>query len=186
MRHRLPETSRRCAPSSRGTCPSCTRRAGRQLEPLLYACYSRMDGTRTDWSTLEVARLLLAHGADPNAGFSVGRELCVHRADRCVGEGEDNMNQLPHPHCSGAGHAAARRRADPNDAQTLYNRHFKESDDHLKLLLSYGLGQGSGGPWYTRMPEQSADAVTAATEEWPCGREPPSEVSGSWSSTASM
>src|SRR5262245_59981782 len=37
-------------------------------EPLLYACYSRMaeSGGR---STLEVARLLVERGADPNAGF---------------------------------------------------------------------------------------------------------------------
>src|SRR5262249_30894110 len=32
-------------------------------EPLLYACYSRVR------PTLDVARLLVEHGADPNAGF---------------------------------------------------------------------------------------------------------------------
>ena len=79
-------------------------------EPLLYACYSRMDGARTDWSTLEVARLLLAHGADPNAGFLWGANYVFTALTGAFGEGEDNMNQLPHPHCLRAGDAAARRR----------------------------------------------------------------------------
>jgi hypothetical protein len=38
-------------------------------EPLLYLAYSRLDSTAVGHSTLEVARLLLASGADPNAGY---------------------------------------------------------------------------------------------------------------------
>jgi hypothetical protein len=38
-------------------------------EPLLYACYSRVPPEDGGRSTLEVARLLLSRGADPNAGF---------------------------------------------------------------------------------------------------------------------
>ena len=39
-------------------------------EPLLYACYSRLGGSaQRSTSTLDVARLLLERGADPNAGF---------------------------------------------------------------------------------------------------------------------
>lgn len=34
--------------------------------------------------------------------------------------------------------------ADPNDNQRLYNRMQYSDDEHLKLLLEYGLGQGSG------------------------------------------
>src|SRR5262245_27832075 len=37
--------------------------------PLLYACYSRLDDALPGRSTLEVARVLLERGADPNAGF---------------------------------------------------------------------------------------------------------------------
>jgi len=36
--------------------------------PLLYACYARLD--LSGHSTLEVARVLLSAGADPNAGAS--------------------------------------------------------------------------------------------------------------------
>lgn len=35
---------------------------------LLYSCYSRLEGI-TGYSTVDVARLLLSRGADPNAGF---------------------------------------------------------------------------------------------------------------------
>jgi hypothetical protein len=41
-------------------------------EPLLYLAYSRIDSTEPGHSTLEVARLLLEHGADPNATTSRG------------------------------------------------------------------------------------------------------------------
>src|SRR5215469_10479928 len=46
-----------------------TRRGGPyNWEPLLYAGYSRLNSNAAQHSTLEVARLLLAHGADPNGG----------------------------------------------------------------------------------------------------------------------
>ena len=38
-------------------------------EPLLYATYSRLNSDAPGHSTLEVARLLLSHGAEPNAGY---------------------------------------------------------------------------------------------------------------------
>nr|BFE81955.1 hypothetical protein GCM10020093_045560 [Planobispora longispora] len=43
--------------------------------------------------------------------------------------------------------------ADPNDAQTLYNRMFEPDDSHLELLFAYGLGTGEGGPWKRRIEE---------------------------------
>jgi hypothetical protein len=75
------------------------------------------------------------------------------------------MNQLPHPHCLALATLLLDAGADPNDAQALYNRHFKANDDHLTLLLSYGLGQGPGGPWYKRMPDQSTTPSQLLTEE---------------------
>ena len=41
--------------------------------------------------------------------------------------------------------------ADPNDAQALYNRMFEPGNDHLELLLEFGLGAGDGGPWRARL-----------------------------------
>ena len=87
------------------------------------------------------------------------------------GEGEDSVNQL----AASAADALARllldAGADPNDAQTLYNRHFREDDDHLTLLFSYGLGKtragrGSRG-WAS--PRQSP-ARLLAEELWSAAR----------------
>ena len=50
--------------------------------------------------------------------------------------------------------------ADPNDGQTLYNRMFEDSNDHLRLLFDYGLGRGDGGPWRRRL----GDAQQSPTE----------------------
>ncbi|MFT4218593.1 MAG: hypothetical protein QM619_15600 [Micropruina sp.] len=41
--------------------------------------------------------------------------------------------------------------ADPNDAQTLYNRMFHRDDRHLRILLARGLGHGDGGVWQRRL-----------------------------------
>ena len=41
--------------------------------------------------------------------------------------------------------------ADPNDGQALYNRMFEPGNDHLELLLEFGLGTGDGGPWKRRL-----------------------------------
>src|SRR5262249_57398663 len=37
------------------------------------------------------------------------------------------------------------------DAQTLYNRQFRDDDSHLALLLARGLGRGDGGRWRARL-----------------------------------
>ena len=67
------------------------------------------------------------------------------------GEGEDGVNQPPHQHSQALARLLLEAGADPNDSQTLYNRHFKPNDDHLKLLLAYGLGRRAGGPWHARL-----------------------------------
>src|SRR5262249_52956625 len=46
-----------------------TRGGPHKWEPLLYAAYSRLNSDAPEHSTLEVARLLLRNGADPNSGF---------------------------------------------------------------------------------------------------------------------
>ncbi len=134
-------------------------------EPLLYACYSRIDGTAPNRSTLEVARLLLAHGADPNAGFLWGGTYVFTALTGAFGEGEDGINQPPHPHRDALARLLLDAGADPNDGQTLYNRHFREDDDHLKLLLSYGLGHDKGGPWSKRLGDRAQSPARLLVEE---------------------
>ena len=135
-------------------------------EPLLYACYSRLPDPRPDRSTLEVARLLLARGADPNAGFLWGGTYPFTALTGAFGRGEDNMNELPHPRCIELATLVLDAGADPYDSQTLYNRHFEENDDHLKLLFSYGLVRKTPrGPWPTRMGDRMLSPSAALVEQ---------------------
>jgi ankyrin repeat protein len=122
-------------------------------EPLLYACYSRVpeEGGR---STLDVARLLLSRGADPNAGFLFDGSYAFTALTGAFGRGEDWPNQPPHPECEAIAKLLLEAGADPNDAQTLYNRHFRSNDDYLAILFAYGLGQEKGGPWIRRLNDQ--------------------------------
>ena len=133
--------------------PSLINKKGGSLhwEPLLYACYSRMAGLDPGKSTLGVARLLLAHGADPNAGFLWNGSYAFTALTGAFGEGEDSINEPPHPECDALARLLLDAGADPNDSQALYNKHFKKDDAHLLLLLSYGLGRHKGGPWLNRV-----------------------------------
>jgi len=126
-------------------------------EPLLYACYSRLDPANADHSTLEVARLLLSRGADPNAGFLHSGSYAFTALTGAFGRGEDWSNQPPHPEWDRLATLLLEAGADPNDAQTLYNRHFEQNDDHLKQLFAYGLGQDKGGPWLKRLNDPSVN-----------------------------
>jgi ankyrin repeat protein len=133
-------------------------------EPLLYACYSRAV------STLEVARLLLERGADPNAGYLWHGNVPPFTAlTGAFGEGEDTVNQPPHPDRDALARLLLDAGADPNDGQTLYNRHFNPNDDHLKLLFSYGLGQDKGGPWLS-LERMLSPAAMLAEELWCAAR----------------
>ena len=125
-------------------------------EPLLYACYSRLDAVDGGHSTVEVARLLLSRGADPNAGFLWSGSYAFTALTGAFGRGEDWPNQPPHPECETLARLLLDAGADPNDSQVLYNRHFKDNDDHLTLLFEYGLGQEKNGPWLKRLTGENA------------------------------
>jgi hypothetical protein len=137
-------------------------------EPLLYACYSRIPGGG-ERSTLEVARILLANGADPNAGFLWQGNVPPFTAlTGAFGEGEGGATQPPHPRREELARLLLEAGADPNDGQTLYNRHFRRDDDHLRLLFEFGLGEDRGGPWYRRFPGRLASPARLLSEELWC------------------
>jgi len=91
-------------------------------EPLLYLTYSRLGPTGPGRDSLETARVLLEHGADPNAGYLwEGLSPPFTALTGAFGRGEGD----PPPHADEL--ALARllleAGADANDEQTLYNRH---------------------------------------------------------------
>jgi ankyrin repeat protein len=68
----------------------------RDWEPLLYACYSRITLPQSD--ALGVVRLLLDHGADPNAHYLWGGQYRFTALTGVFGEGEGGPISLPeHP-----------------------------------------------------------------------------------------
>jgi hypothetical protein len=116
-------------------------------EPLLYVAYGRASAGEP----LEVARLLLAAGADPDAGFLWEGLLPFTALTGAFGGGEDAVNQPPHPDARALAELLLAAGADPNDGQVLYNCHFGAEDDYLELLFAHGLGTGDGGPWHARL-----------------------------------
>ncbi|MCU1486794.1 MAG: Ankyrin [Actinomycetia bacterium] len=114
-------------------------------EPLLYACYARIPGR----STLDAIRALLDAGADPDAGSLWDGFYPFTALTGVFGGGEGN--QLEHPDDLAAARLLLEAGANPNDTQTIYNRMFAPSNDHLELLYEFGLGTGDESPWTRRM-----------------------------------
>ena len=147
--------------------PGMVNRKGGTLgwEPLLYACYSRMTMPNEHHSTLAVAQLLLSSGADANAGFLLSGSYAFTALTGAFGRGEDWDNQPPHPDSMPLARLLLDAGADPNDAQSLYNRHFQPDDEHLRLLLAYGLGKASSGPWLARLNDRRVTPAQLLIEE---------------------
>ncbi|GIH25320.1 hypothetical protein Aph01nite_36300 [Acrocarpospora phusangensis] len=120
-------------------------------EPLLYLAYARLD---PPGRSVAAARLLLRHGADPDAGFLWdGLTSPFTALTGAFGGGEGD--QPPHPQGLALARLLLEAGADPNDSQTLYNLglggSFSDDTAHLELLLEFGLGRGQGGPWHARL-----------------------------------
>lgn len=126
--------------------------------PLFYLVYTRVDAAVPAAPVLGIARLLLAAGADPDEGYLWhGLPTPFTLLTGVFGHGELGPgNQPPHPHAAALGRLLLEAGADPNDGQTLYNRQFEPDDDHLELLLEFGLGHGDGGPWQARLRDELA------------------------------
>ncbi len=147
-----------------GADPMSARREGGPFrwEPLMYLAYARHDPGITEARVVESARLLLDHGADANIGYLWhGMPSPFTALTGAFGEGElGPVRQPRHPRSLALARVLLEAGADPNDSQTLYNRMFGDDDDHLMLLLEFGLGTGDGGPWRARL----GDVIAAPAE----------------------
>jgi Ankyrin repeats (3 copies) len=115
--------------------------------PLLYVAYARVGDRPLEPSSVEVARLLLDAGADPNAGYLwEGLSPPFTALTGALGSGEGDPP--PQEHGLALARLLLERGADPNDSQTLYNEMGLSHDDWIELLLEFGLGTGDGGPWH--------------------------------------
>jgi ankyrin repeat protein len=134
-------------------------------EPILYLAYARHDPGLTQTATLGTARLLLEHGADPNAGYLWhGLYPPFTALTGALGSGSDE--QPEHPHGFALATLLLEHGADANDGQALYNRQFGDDDRHLALLLEHGLGQGDGGPWRERFDHEDSPAELLRGQLW--------------------
>ena len=132
-------------------------------EPLLYLTYSRVP-LGPGHSAVGVARLLLEHGADPNAGYLwEGLVPPFTALTGALGGG----GTLPlHPEELALARLLLEAGADPNDGQALYNRGWGPDprEDWLELLFEFGLGTGDGGPW-RRLFGERQDSPRAMVED---------------------
>ncbi len=114
--------------------------------PLLYLCYSRL-GVGDPVATM---RVLLAAGADPNAGFLWrGQPSPFTAVTGVLGGGE--RDEPPHPDAVPLAGLLLDAGADPNDNQAFYNRQFRADNDHLPPLLGHGAGRPAPSPWRDRL-----------------------------------
>ncbi|RSM57676.1 hypothetical protein DMB66_32055 [Actinoplanes sp. ATCC 53533] len=147
--------------------------------PLFYLVYSRLDPAVPAERVLAVAQRLLAAGADANEGYLFDALAPPFTLLTGVfGLGELGLRRQPrHPHWQALGRLLLDAGADPNDAQTLYNRMFTPDDTHLELLFAYGLGAGDGGPWQARIPGLDTPARMLRTQlRWAVEHHQPDRV----------
>lgn len=116
-------------------------------EPLLYACYSRLD--LPGRSTSDVIYLLLERGANPNAHYRWGGIYTFSALTGVFGEGERGpVNQPEHPDFRLLAKELLDAGADANDGQSLYNRMFQPDNTALQMLLNYGLTKNHACNWW--------------------------------------
>ncbi len=122
----------------------------RDWPPMLYLCYSRVTEQLPEADTVGAARLLLEHGADPNAYFMWGGTYRFTALTGAMGEGEGGVvSQPPHVHARALATLLLDAEADPNDAQGLYNTMFRPDNGWLQLLLDRGLTAAARINWKT-------------------------------------
>lgn len=141
------------------------RRGGpQQWPPLLFACYGRLPNPRARERGLEMARLLLDAGADPNAHFVSGDEWRLRFSALTGAMGQGEMGQPEHPQAMALARLLLERGARPNDSQGLYDTHLVGDDTRwLELLLAFGLSRDDPIRWHA----DPADAFRSGADRCP-------------------
>ncbi|MBP7336611.1 ankyrin repeat domain-containing protein [Niveispirillum sp.] len=115
-------------------------------EPLLYLAYARLPGG----AGVEMARLLLDHGADPDARFDDGWGNAFTVLTGVIGQGEGD--RPPHPDAHALATLLVERGADPFDAQALYNISIcRDETDWLDFIWWACAARGLTPAWTERL-----------------------------------
>jgi len=106
---------------------------------------------------LDIAKLLLDAGADPNTQFVSPDEWKLRFTALTGAMGGGEMGQPEHPRAEPLARLLLDRGANPNDGQGLYNTHLiGDEPKWLTLLFAYGLSKDDPINW------DAGDAVAAA------------------------
>lgn len=117
----------------------------KRWEPLLYLCFARLPVLPAAENAARIARLLLDHGADPNAFFMAGDSRYTGLVG-VIGEGEEN--RPPHPQRDALARLLLERGAQPYDMQVVYNIHFRgDILWFMKLMHEFSVKAGRQHDW---------------------------------------
>jgi ankyrin repeat protein len=127
----------------------------RSWPPLLYLCAARLPEAAGSENALEVARLLLDRGADPNA-FYLGGNADIHYTALTVTLGRGEELASMHPRARELAQLLLERGADPHDNQVLYNVFADNTSRHLlgddliwllELMYEHSARRGHAVQW---------------------------------------
>lgn len=114
-------------------------------EPLLYLCFTRLPLESVTENAVAIARLLLDHGADPNAHFAAGGSSYTPLVG-AIGEGEER--RPPHQCRDELVRLLLERGAEPYDMQVIYNLGFTADYRwYLRLIHERSVQLGRKADW---------------------------------------
>ena len=114
-------------------------------EPLLFLCFTRLLLDKPNDNALAIARVLLEHGADPNAFFMAGHSRYTPLVG-VIGEGEED--RPPHPRRDALARLLLEHGAEPYDTQVIYNIHFHGKILwYLELMYEFSVKAGRKPDW---------------------------------------
>jgi ankyrin repeat protein len=172
--------------------------------PLIYLCFTRLPLAKVNDNAVEIGRLLLEGGADPNAFFHAGGSRYTPMTG-AIGRGEED--RPPHPRRNELVQLLLDSNAEPYDSQVMYNLGFDTDylwwlpmihERSLKIgrdadwknpdwdMLGMG-GYGCGARWLLGHAIEHGDVALAAwCLEHGANPNPPEAKASPWSTGRSL